>query len=81
MGRVKYVESHPDEFLDRRGEGDEGEEQEEGGIEREESQCQLVKRLIETKDDSCDSSLQNSELPALGNPLQISTVHYTARCT
>lgn len=23
----------------------------------------------------------NSELAALGNPLQISTVHYTARCT
>lgn len=40
-----------------RAEGDEVEEEEEGAIEGEESECQLVKRLIETEDDSCDSSL------------------------
>lgn len=60
ISRGKCVGIHPDEFLNvikLKEEGDEGEEQEERGLEREELEWQLVKRLIETEDDSCDSWL------------------------
>lgn len=60
---MEYVINYWDsfrEFLDLRKlteEGDDGEEQDKGGIESEESECQVVKRLIESQDDSCDSPL------------------------